>query len=218
MRIRYYILLLVLSLTSLKCVNEVALIDERVGSSVLPLAVGNEWRYERERFVRGGFVERDTVVVTVKDLSSSNGKSLYEVELNEPYQLRSFYLSPVNDEQIDVVSDPVIDSSLELFIAFDPLTVSTGILPIVGSGSSNTIVYSLGEDTTYNGYKARRIIQKAELIDGFGAIVLRMRFEHIFVPGIGQVAVKFISDINECLACNLHSEFMTYKIISHKLY
>lgn len=218
MRIRYFILLFVLSFTSLRCVNEDALIDERVGSSILPLSVGNEWRYERERFVRGGFVERDTVVVTVKNLSFSNGHSLYEVELSEPYQLRSYYLSPVNDEQIDVVSDPLVDTSLHPFITFHLLSVSTGILPIVGSGSSNTIEYSLGEDTTYNGYKARRIIQKAEFIDGFGATVLRMRFEHIFVPGIGQVAVKFISDINECLACNLHSEFMTYKIISHKLY
>jgi hypothetical protein len=198
-------------------VNETALIDERVGSSVLPLAVGNEWRYERERYVRGGFVERDTVVVTVKDVSNSYGYSLYEVELNEPYQLRSYYISPVSDEQIDVVPNPLVDSSLEPFITFNPLLVSTGILPIVGSGSSNTTAYSLGEDTTYNEYKARRIIQKAEFIDGFGTIVLRMRFEHIFVLGIGLVVVKFISDINECLVCKLHSEFMTYKLISHKL-
>jgi len=177
-------------------------------NDLFPLAVGNEWKYARIKFVRGTEVERDTVTLRViSDITEDE----FIVERASQYSIDSLHVLRSGTSQFAVrtntATSPLINhSQSDPFAAL--LIATTDIIP-------NTKVYSTLLDTLYASNTALRLREHVELMDTNGDVVLRLDFDHVFVEGIGQVALRFVSDINECLQCSLISEFWVYELVDY---
>lgn len=171
---------------------------------LFPLAVGNEWKYARVKFVRGSEAERDTVSLRVL---SQIDEHEFIVERASQYAVDSLHVQRKDQTTFDVDNSALISYGNE-----DPFTslliATTDIIPNMRS-------YFTLSDTTYTFNPALRLREHVELFDNNGDVVLRLDFDHVFVEGLGQVAVRFVADINECLQCSLISEFWVYELVSY---
>jgi hypothetical protein len=179
-------------------------------TDLLPLAAGNHWKYARIKYVRGSEAERDTVTLRVAD--KLNEQEFIVVRLSQ-YSVDSIHVKRNGPAQFEIhtanSTEPLINHSTS-----DPfaslLIATTDIIP-------NTRVYSTLSDTSYVSNTAVRLREHVELMGNNSEVLLRLDFDHIFVEGLGQVALRFVADINECLQCSLISEFWVYELVSYKV-
>lgn len=173
---------------------------------LFPLAVGNEWKYARVKFVRGSEAERDTVTLRVVSRVDDDE---FIVERASQYAVDSLHVQRKDQTNFDIDNNALISYGSE-----DPFTslliATTDIIPNMRS-------YFTLSDTTYTFNPALRLREHVELFDNNGDVVLRLDFDHVFVEGLGQVAVRFVADINECLQCSLISEFWVYELVSYSV-
>jgi hypothetical protein len=177
-------------------------------NDLFPLAVGNEWKYARIKFVRGSEAERDTVTLRV---TAQLTEDEFIVARSSQYTIDSLHVKRNGPVQFDIFtntsSEPLINhSGTDPFAAL--LVATTDIIP-------NTRRYSTLSDTVYSSNAALRLREHVELMGNNGDVLLRLDFDHVFVEGLGQVAVRFVADINECLQCSLISEFWVYELVSY---
>ena len=183
-------------------------------NDILPLAVGNWWRYARQDFYRGGLIERDSITITVAGADSAKGIPYWNVIWNSPSLLDTIQVQKSSDARYyfkhsrDSTYQPLLDLSsapVALFLHTHSLYVP------------QHVTFSTLSDTLYQNKKAFRIREHFDLLRKDSSIALYMDFDHALVPGIGEVSARFISDISQCLVCSLQNEFWVYELTSYNV-
>lgn len=180
-------------------------------SALIPLAAGNSWTYARERFVRGTLVDRDTLHLSVIGRADVGGQQYWQLQRDAPTYLDTVLIR--RDDPMDVYLDPNASAYLNLHQG----SVSAQFVETHSASLFQSRRFELTDDSTYNGRTSSRVREFVNLLFPDSSIAIKLQFEHSFVPGIGQVYARFVSDISQCLYCTLITEFRTYELIDYHI-
>jgi hypothetical protein len=182
-------------------------------NEILPLAAGNSWRYARQDFYRGELIAHDTLVITVLSQDSS-GSSNWHLIMDSPNSLDTIQVKKSSDGIYsykhfkDSAYRPLVD------LGFNPMAL---FLSTHSQDIPQHQNFSRLTDTTFQGKKTTRIREHVELLRNDSTVALYLDFDHSFVAGIGEVSAHFVSDITQCLVCNLQNEFWVYELVDYRV-
>jgi hypothetical protein len=183
-------------------------------NEILPLATGNSWRYARQDFYRGELIAHDTLVITVLSQNSSGSSSTWNIIMDSPNSLDTIQVKKSSDGiySFKHFKDSAYQSLVDL--GFNPMAL---FLSTHSQDVPQHLNFSRLTDTTYQGKKTTRIREHVELLRNDSTVALYLDFDHSFVPGIGEVSAHFVSDITQCLVCNLQNEFWVYELVDYRV-